>query len=243
MTEEKERKDKIEGIVLSSVRYGESSRIVNVLTRDEGKAGFMLRQNGKHKSGSGMLLPLSGVEFIASGGRKGGMRAMKDLSLRHTPASFGSDPVRRSEAFFIAELLCHTLPDGIGDELLYEYVENSILTLEQGIDGIANFHLYFMMHLTDYIGIAPSVERDEHTHFDLLSGEWTDGFGNMSNSISGEEAELWYDLENVALDELNSLNLNRNSRQQLIDLMQRYYSLHHPGFTLLKSQDILAMLA
>ncbi len=235
---------KSEGIVLSTVRYGETQKVVNILTRENGRMAYMVSGNGKRSAGrAAMLMPLSGLDFIASGsGKRAGMKRISEMYLRRPLNAVLTDPIRRSEAFFMAELLCHALPENVPDETLYDYVEQSIVVLERGPNGLCNFHLYFMMHLMDYIGIAPDHERSGQSTFDMAEGRWSSQSTTHPHVLTGQNAELWHNLALTTFDGLAQLSLNRNERQELIGMMSDYYRLHQPGFGTLHSQEILAML-
>ena len=60
--------DKSEGVVLSTVRYGDDAVIVSALTRDAGRRAYMAAL-GASRRRAGLLAPLSVVEFVAAGRR------------------------------------------------------------------------------------------------------------------------------------------------------------------------------
>lgn len=55
-------KDKILGLVLSSVDYGENSQIIRTITKDKGYLGFIVRR-GNNNNKKGNILPLSQYYF------------------------------------------------------------------------------------------------------------------------------------------------------------------------------------
>lgn len=198
------------------------------------------------KSGKGakmaMLMPLSLIEFVATGGRNGKMARMGQTRLRMPFTRLGADPTRRAVAIFIAELLCRTIPEDVPDPVSFDFVDAAISALDDEIDGAYNFHLWFMMHLMAHLGIGPEAGTGRKEIFDMEAGTWADRLPPHPNTIRGRDAELWRALGETGVTDLAGITMSRGERQRMIDLMSQYYRMHMPGFSQLKSAAILAML-
>lgn len=236
------RVEKEEGVVLSAVKYGESGIVVNVLTRSEGRRGFMASAGRGRGRVSSMLLPLSVIEFVTTGRKPSQMRRMSDVHLCHPFKSIPFSPLRRAEAFFIAELLCHAVPDDVPDPDLFDFVSGAVAALDDGMDGDYNFHLFFMMRLADYLGFGPDINREGMPIFDMAAGTWVGAYPPHPDVVTGRMADLWHWASSVETSGLAGMPMSRVERQELITLMTKYYRLHQPGFRDLSSQQILAQL-
>ena len=234
--------NKDRGIVLSTVKYGDKSVVANILTRESGRRGFMVSIGGRRNGVAAMLQPLSCIEFSYGGGRRASLRRATEMKLEMPFATIPFSPVRRSEALFLAELLCKAIPDDVPDPDLYDFVRASVEQLDGALNGDYNFHLMFMMRLTDYLGFAPDTERKGALLFDMESGLWTSNIPIHQNTVSGRMADLWLSFCTADASYLQEIEMNRSERQEMISLMEQYYRLHQPGFGELKSQKILAML-
>lgn len=235
----------VTGIVISTVRYGDNGVVANVLTRDDGRRAYMASATGG-KSGKGgrmaMLMPLSLIEFVASGIKRTAMPRMSQTRFRRPLGKIPFDPTRRAVAMFVAELLTRAVPEEVPDPVLFDFVDASISILDDDIDGTYNFHLWFMMHLADHLGIGPERNTTGSNIFDMEAGLWADRLPPHPFSVCGREAELWESLGETDVTDLASITMTRSERQHMIDLMSQYYKIHLPGFGQLKSQTILAML-
>ncbi len=234
--------DKSEGVVLSTVKYGDNAVIVNALTRDAGRRAYMAAL-GANRRRAGLLAPLSVVEFVATGRRRGQMQRMTELRAAPPLTRIPFDPTLRAVAFFMDELLCRTVPDEVPDEDLYVFVRDAVLALDAGIGGAYNFHLFFMMRLAGALGIAPASERAGMPIFDMEAGTWASTPPPHPDTVTGRMADLWDAMATTPPDGLAGVAISRSERQELITLMTRYYKLHLPGFANLKSQAVLAQLA
>ncbi len=235
----------VAGIVLSTVRYGDNGVVANVLTRDEGRRAYMAAASGG-KSGKGgrmaMLMPLSLIDFVASGVKRTAMPRMSQTRFRRPFGKIPFDPTRRAVAMFLAELLLRSVPEDVPDPLLFDFVDASISILDDDIDGAYNFHLWFMMHLADHLGIGPERNTIGSRIFDMEAGLWAERLPPHPFTVCGREAEIWEALGKTEVTELAEITMTRAERQRMIDLMGQYYKIHIPGFGQLKSQTILSML-
>lgn len=234
-----------EGIVLTTVRYGDNGVVVNTLTRDEGRRSFMVSATGGRRGGGArmaLLMPLSLIGFVQTGGRGGRMGRMSQTRLRHSHVRLQTDPTRRAVAMFVAELLYRSTPEDVPDPELFDFADSAIKALDGEMEGAYNFHLWMMMRLTDYLGIAPEAERGGRAIFDLEAGTWVGIQPPHPNTIDGRMADLWERLRNAEINELGDIAMSRTERQALIEAMSQYYRLHLPSFGNLKSASILAML-
>ena len=235
----------VRAIVLSVVKYGESSLVVNAFTEEHGRRGYVCSAPKVRRgaSVSSALLPLAYVSFVASSRPHASLRRMRDVHLVSPFVSLPFNPLRRSVAMFIAELLVRTLPDEVPDPELFDFLVSSISAFDAGlVKGEANFHLFVMMRLSAYLGFAPDVRRDSAPLFDMQAGAWTSSIPVHSFVVSGRMADAWHALSQVELDGLNSLSLSRADRHELIDLLSQYFRLHHPRFSELRSHEVFKQL-
>lgn len=232
--------EKEEGIVLSTVRYGDRGVVVDTLTRTSGRRGYMASA-GKPGSGAA-LAPLTTVEFVARGRRHGQMWRMSDVRMALPFRRIPFDPVLRAEAFFVAELLSRAVPTDVPDPELFDFVSGAVAALDEGMEGQCNFHLFFMMRLAEILGFAPDTSRRGMPTFDMEAGAWAPTPPPHPDSVGGRHADLWEALSTVEMGDLAQVAMSRAERREMVRLMSRYYQLHQPGFSPLKSQDVLSQL-
>lgn len=230
--------------MLSTVRYGESGVVANVLTRGDGRRAFMASAGGKGGKGGkmAMLMPLSLIEFVATGVKKSAMPRLSQARFRRPFVRLQTDPTRRSVAMFVAELLCRATPQDVPDPGLFDFADSAISALDDDISGAYNFHLWFMMHLTQHLGIEPEAERRGLPIFDMEAGLWTDTYPPHAHTLDGRWADLWSGLMGMEIETLADVTMTRLERREMIERLCTYYSLHLPEFGVMKSQVVLGML-
>jgi DNA repair protein RecO (recombination protein O) len=78
---------------------------------------------------------------------------------------------KTSLAIFISEVLSKSLKEEEANPALYEFLFNSLLTLDLQKDKVSNFHIYFLLKLTRYLGFSPNDNYSEtKCFFDYLAG-------------------------------------------------------------------------
>ena len=233
------------GIVLSSVKYGDSSLVVNVLTRDDGRRAFIVpaRRSSRHVNVAAMLMPLSQIEFEPLLRRKNAMPRLAEPHLAFPYTSIHSDNVKRQVCFFIAELLVKSIPDDVPDPLLFDFVAQSLQAFDVNLPAPYNFHIFFMLNLSDFLGFGPDRQRTACSVFDLQAGVWTSSLPFHQHLLSGRMADLWHAFASADPLALDQISLSRQERHDLIDALQDFYALHHPGFRQLQCPDFLASLS
>lgn len=238
---------KTEGIVLNGVKYGEGCVIVNVLTESRGRRSYMVKSTGKkRKEMMPLLMPLSIVEIDGEESRHGTIDRVKEVHIKHPLASLPFDPMKRSIGIFMMELVMRSVKDEMADGNVYEYVRNSVMALDEGMEGIYNFHLYFMWRLTRLLGFEPDVSGWDVVmrggFFDLMNGEYVETPPSHRHILQGEEAKLWARVGEMELGRLEEVKMTLEERRRAIGMMEEFYALHIPGFGGLKSVEVLGEL-
>lgn len=235
---------KTEGIVLNSIKYGDNSIIVNILTQLLGRQAYMIKVNGKNRrSILPLMQPLSIVDFEAVQNNKATIHRLAEVHIGTPLSNLHFDPIKRSIALFITELLQKSVRNDIVDDNFYLFARNSVLALDEGMGGVHNFHLYFMWKLMRLLGFEPDVSCPAQGLFDMVDGCFVNRLPIHKHILSGTDVDLWLTLSQLTLENIATIQLNRHQRQRMITLMEQFYSLHIPSFVGLNSASVLSSLA
>ena len=167
---------KTRAIVLRSVRYGDSQIIVDVFSREKGRASFIchVSKNGRGKIRQQLFQPLTILEIVYDDRPTRSLQRFRDIRLAQPYFSIPFQPEKLAIGLFIAEFLSYALRDEQCNEPLYDYVESSVTWLDNVVGQFANFHLVFMLRLSRFIGFFPNLEEmAEGDWFDLRNGVFT----------------------------------------------------------------------
>jgi DNA repair protein RecO (recombination protein O) len=102
----------------------------------------------------------------------------------------------------------------------------------------SNFHILFLIYLTNYLGIIPEKNINNLKFFDIENGKFNSS-SNSINCITGEVVGHLSLILGTKFDYSSQVLTNVKQRRNMIDLILKYYKVHVPGFKLPKSVDVL----
>jgi len=143
-------------------------------------------------------------------------------------------------ALFLAEVLNKSIREEESNYYLFDFIKTHLIALDHLSVGIANFHLYFLVKLTRFLGFVPQQNVNiSQAFFNLQSGKF--GEDNKINlyMLSHEESLLLNSLLSAELNTLNSLKINRSLRRSFLEKWMEYYRLHLEGFGEIKGLKVL----
>ena len=232
---------KTSGIVIHSLKYNDNSNIVTTYTTLFGRTTYMVHAVNKKKSKfrAAFLQPLSLIEINVFHHPSKSIQTIKDINIVYPFIGIPYNPVKNSLALFIAEVLYRGLKTSEPDEELFDFIQNSIQALDCCEEGLANFHLVFMMKLCRYLGFSPNREGSILKYFDLENGVFLAEKPLHKHFLDDELTPFFLKLLSTDYIGMKNIRLNRSIRLQLIESLIDYYKLHIPEFKGLKSLAVL----
>jgi DNA repair protein RecO (recombination protein O) len=232
---------KTQAILLHHVRYSDNSLIARLYTRDYGRMSVMVRGLSSRKGGMKFAyfqpLNIFNIELYHNENRE--VQNLKELSLSFIPKKIPSDITRRSVAMFMSEILYSVIREEDPNRMLYDFIESSIITLDEMEKGLSNFHLWFLVAFTSYAGIGPSSTNLDDFYFDMLSGQFTGNSPMHPDCMEPRAAAILNHLLQITPAELETLYLTGEERSELLTRMLRYYTLHLTGIKQIHSLSVL----
>lgn len=236
--------EKVHGIVLRTVKYGDSSIIVDLFTKGHGRMSLMASASRSRRAVRTVSLwqPLSMVEFTTDIRTSVSSRLPRptDAYTYYNYIDVPYSPVKSSLALFLAEFLAAALREEKENHTLYLFLENSLQWLDtcDQPSSLANFHLVFLIRLSLFMGIMPNCESPQ-PFFDLLAGSYSSTEPSHSHYLKGDEAHMMPLLLRMNYSTMHLFRFSRTERKRILDILSEYYRLHIPSFPELKSLDVL----
>ena len=227
-------------IVLSSLKYGDSSLIVKCYTEEEGVKSYLVRGILKAKKGGlkvAYFQPLTQLTIVGNHNNKGTLNSIKEVQVSNPYQTIYRDIVKQSVVLFLSEVLSYAIKEEEKNEDLFEYLESGLTWLDLH-DKIANFHLLFLLNLTRFLGFYPDLSERDKLGFDLVEGNFTD-LTPYKNIISGNSYYQFKKLLGINFDEIENVSFGKQERQIVLKIIIQYFELHLDGFMKPKSLQIL----
>ena len=162
-------------IVISAIKYSDSSLIVKLYTREIGLKSYLIKGVLKSKKGklkAAYFQPLTQLKIVASHQEKRNLHSIREAQVINVYQSIHTTIVKQSLVLFLAEMMSNAIQEEEPNILLYEYLETSLIWLDSH-DKISNFHLLFLLNLTKYLGFYPDTSESERKGFHLREGFFT----------------------------------------------------------------------
>lgn len=227
---------KTKGIVLHTLKYSETSAIARIYTRNFGLQSYMV--NGVHssraKQKAAMLLPLTQLELIVYKRENKSLQRISEMKHGYLFQSIPFNMLKGALSMFLVEILNNIIREEEEYPELYDFIEEQIIRLDSSEKVDNNFHLSFLLDLSEYLGFKPTGSYSEkNPYFDLQEGTFVDktpGSNYLTPSLGQYVHELLHE---------RKVTIPNQQRIELLEKILLFYTLHVDGFKQVKSHQVL----
>lgn len=234
---------KTRAIVFSAIKYSEADLIVCCFTESAGIKSYLLKNILKSKKSNlkaSYFQPLTQLDIIATHKNKGTLEYIREAKVSVPYSSLHTNIVKSSLVLFLAEMLKNCLREEEPNPLLYTFLEESLLWLDQN-EGVGNFHIYFLLRLSHFLGFYPDVSNMDLRYFNILEGNFQET-KTSEYCLEGETVENLKQFFNSSVYDMGTIKLSKTSRSNLLELLLTYFNLHVQGYQRPKSLSIINQL-
>lgn len=234
------------GIVLRTVKYGDTSIITTVYTALFGVQSYIVkgvRKSSKTSAGKASYFqPAALLEMEVHNNNLKHLQFIREYQWSYLYEKVLFDVVRNTVALYVVELLQHALKEPEANPELFYLTEEALINLDKGSDSFAaNLPLYFMLQLGSELGFQMQGSYSEQTPvFDLQEGMFIKEIPLHPYYIDGLLAQTTSGLLKCKeIADLENMALNRATRRELLAAFQSFMALHIPDFGEIKSLPII----
>jgi len=234
------------GIVLRTVKYGETSVIVTIFTELFGIQSYLVngvRTSAKKGSGKANLFQPSAIlDMVVYHNELKQLQRIKEFKWAHIYNHVLSDVVKNAVALFMIELLTKCLKQPEANPDLFHFAEDALLSLDIASDTVtANFPLFFALHLPVFFGLRISDNYSETNSFlDLQEGAFVKDHPQHPHFLEDKQSFITSQILKVQHPaEMEDIKLNHDFRRQLLFRYEVYYKLQIQDFGTLKTLPVL----
>lgn len=230
-------------IVLSSIKYGDTSLIVKCYTEEEGVKTYLIRGVLKPKKKgikAAYFQPLTQLKIVANHNSKNTLNSIKEVQVSQPYRTIHSDIVKQAVVFFLSEILASAIQEEEQNKTLYSYLETAFIWLDTH-DKIANFHLLFMLNLTGFLGFYPDMSGKDKIGFNLLEGNFSNSTQDK-NVIYRNDFYQFKKLLGINFDSIEDVSYSKEERQLVLQMIIQYFKLHLGSFRKPKSLQVLEIV-
>ena len=234
---------KTRGIVLSYLKYRETSIIAKVYTERLGVQTYVVNSVRKAKPPGRIALfqPFTLLELVAYVARgSGGLTRLSEFRCAEPFQTLPYDVHKSSVVLFLSEVVGRAVREEEQNEPLFQFLHDAILAFDRQAAGSENFALTFLLQLTTYLGFGTSSGH-ELTDQVIMAGHAATTKGVTGPAMLRlHEFDGYFD--ELLRDPATSTIPNGRVRHELLNVLIRYYQLHVEQMGEIRSLDILSQV-
>lgn len=226
---------KTEAFVLKSIRYGETSKIVTLFTKDFGKISAIVKgaRNNKSKL-CGTMETMNYINVILYYKENRELHLISNAEYKNSFKNILMDFDRLQSGYKIIDIINKTLIQNESNELMFELLIKIYSGLNNSTGNFLYFVLYFQIELVKILGLSPDFSE-------LLDAKETFYDDNEFYLNESSLRNLKLISENEIKD-LEYLNIRKDSLERLINRYEKYISSHTHGFRFYNSTKVFQEL-
>lgn len=222
---------KTRGIALSYIRYRETSIIARVYTEEFGLQSYIVNSVRTAKSKHNRIAlfqPLTLLEMVVYYKSDRDLTRLSEVKTNYPFQSLPFDVGKSTIAMFVTEMLNKVLKEETGSPVLFRFLMESVVFLEEAKANYENFHLIFLLKLSFFLGFGPESAREfesqlrENAYPFLPDEEMDTALNTMLRKPFG-----------------TPIKLDRSARNELADALVAYYHIHIDSLGEVKSLPVL----
>ena len=218
-------------------KYGEGAVIAKVFTEELGLKSYSIKRSGSKKSKNKISL-LANQSLLNIRGKENKKREVQYINEINLAYPFSNNNFKKNLIrLFFSEILTKTLMDSEKNKRLFNFVWDYNIALEKAKENESEFILKFIIELSYFLGIYPSTENINFNFFNIDKGVFTPNKNEENLNITGENLFFF-----KSLLENKGVCIPKINQRELLEMLFKYYSLHHFDLSNLKSYETIKTL-
>ena len=237
---------KTKGIVLRTIKYGETSLVVSMFTELFGLQTYLVngvRMSTKKGTPKALLFQPSAIlEVVAYHNEFNNLQRLKEYKWEFLYQHVLSNVHKNAVALFMIELLTKCLKQPETNPSLFYFTEDALHHLDSATSAVTgNFPLFFAVHLAVFFGFRINDEFSEEKHFlDLDEGRFVEEQPTHQYYLIDKEAAAVSEILKIQQPhELEQVYLNQDMRRRILHGLEQFYILHVPEFGTMRTLPVL----
>ncbi|MBK7869813.1 MAG: DNA repair protein RecO [Saprospiraceae bacterium] len=220
---------KTRGIVLKTIKYGETSIIAEIYTEQKGLRKYIISgvRSKKARVHPSLLQVMSLVDMVAYAREDRELNHIKEIKAAHVYQSVPFDVRKGAIALFMAEVIRKTIRESEENSELFEFLFHIFQYLDETKLAVNNLHLYFLLELSAFLGFLPGGECCEATpFFDLQEGIFTNIRPEHRHYLDEELSAALMAFLQSNPEACHEVSISTAQRRTLLKYLLDYYRLH-----------------
>jgi DNA repair protein RecO (recombination protein O) len=237
---------KTKGMVLRTVKYGDTSLIVTVYTELFGVQSYIVSgvrtSTRKGPGRANLFQPTAILDLVVYHNELKHLHRIREFKWGYLYKHIFFDVIKNAVALFMVELLQKCLKQPEPNAELFYFIEDAFVHLDEAEGHVlANYPLFFILHLAGFFGFRiEDTYSERNPMLDLQEGVFVEQHPSHMYFLEANHAYITSQLLRVRQPaELSELLLNQDTRRHLLQAYRTFYALHIPDFGEMKTLPVL----
>ena len=228
-----------EAIVLRTLKHQDSHLIVRAYTRESGLLSFLIKgyRSLRSRRKYSYFQPLSVIDIVFYYRENRDLHKINESKISVLLQEVQTHPVKLALGLAMVEVFSGCVQEEESQPELYDFFRTCILSLDQEERRLIHIFIYFLLHLTRFLGFFPNDASEEakEVSFDVAGGTFSAAVkGNNPN------AALLRRFLYCTLSNCQDITFGGKEKRTLIYTLFEYYRTHIEGFRYPNSLQVYA---
>lgn len=232
---------KTAGLVVRTVKYSDTSLIANIFTRELGMQQYMLKgvRLPKNRKNGNLIQPMQFLQMDVYKKENRNLQSIKEFRPSLVYQRLPFDVRRSAIGIFMLETIYNAVREEEENKPLFDFFHSWFSQLDNMETISPLFHMKYLLELSSHLGFYPSENYGEDsTVFDLQSGRFVGADEASSNTLNEMESAHFFRVLATSEEELDTVELNRTDRANLLTAIISYYKFHVLDFRSFRTPSI-----
>lgn len=219
---------KVKGIIISENNYSETSKLLNIFTKEYGIIGVIAKGAKRLKSPlRSVTSKLTYAEFQINY-KEGKLSNLICADVINPFTQIKKDLLKISYASFLLELTSQVMKQ-TNEKEIFNLLESTLLKIEEGFDPVIITNILELKYL-DYLGIKPELNSCAVCGSTKILTVSTNKGGFVCNNCHTNERivdkktiQVLRMLYYVDISKISKISLNNNTKEEIDNFINEYY--------------------
>jgi DNA repair protein RecO (recombination protein O) len=236
---------KTNGVVLRSIKYGDTSLVTTIFTSVHGIQTYMVQgvRSAKTRSNrAAFFQPGTLLELVVYQHPQKSMQRIREFQPAYVYSTIQESVIKNSVVLFSSELLLRLLPEHAPLPALFSFAFDYFIDLDKTpTDKVGNFPLFFIIQCSRALGYELKGRYAAQTpHLNMEEGGFSHHPPANLPFVDDADAAILNSLLNATdTNELKQIDMNAAMRTRLIDWYLSFLKLHTEHMGNMKSLPVL----
>lgn len=221
--------EKVEGIVISETNYSESSKIINVYTKEHGIIGVMAKGARSLKSKLRSVSTKLSFGYFQLYYKEDSLSTLISVDIENSFRTIKSDIKKISYVSYLIDLVVQTTKQS--EEVLFDLLKQALLKIEEGMDPLIITNIV-EIKLLEVLGVMPYLDGctlcGRNTNILTIS---VDAGGYLCEECTNSEDKI-YDQKvikllrmyyYVDLEKVTKITVSEEIKKEINEFLDLYY--------------------